>query len=184
MSDVLGWSAGDVADSLDCSVASVNRALQRARHTLRSRFEGARPDATIASVTDIREKRVLARFMDAWVRADFVALASLQEDAFWRCRPLHCGFVAAPRSSIFFHRSTRRTPPGHPPGSCPLKPPARSGRLHRRSRRRWPSVLRSDGVHDRRRCDLGYHGFADPVLSDYFALPSWLPADVETEGQS
>jgi RNA polymerase sigma-70 factor (ECF subfamily) len=58
--DVLTWSAHEVADSLDCSVASVNGALQRARNTLRDRFEGGEPDLQPASVSDISERRMLA----------------------------------------------------------------------------------------------------------------------------
>src|SRR3989442_1823168 len=36
MRDVLSWSAREIADSLECSVASVNSALQRARSTVRA----------------------------------------------------------------------------------------------------------------------------------------------------
>src|SRR6266446_167923 len=41
--DVLAWSAREVADSLECSVASVNSALHRARWTLRARFDSGEP---------------------------------------------------------------------------------------------------------------------------------------------
>jgi RNA polymerase sigma-70 factor, ECF subfamily len=40
--DLLGWSAKDVADLLDCSVASANSALQRARATLKSQLSHPR----------------------------------------------------------------------------------------------------------------------------------------------
>src|SRR5712691_3475328 len=81
--DVLAWSATEVAGSIGCSVASVNSALQRARSSLRARLEaGGGPDPTSGVVTEIGQKRLLARFMDAWERADFDALAFLlREDA-------------------------------------------------------------------------------------------------------
>ena len=41
--DVLAWSAREVAAALDCSVASVNSALQRAHSTLRSRDADSAP---------------------------------------------------------------------------------------------------------------------------------------------
>ncbi len=78
--DVLAWSAREVANSLECSVASVNSALQCARCTLRARFESGEPGTNAVSVSDVVERRLLARFMDAWERSDFDALASLREE--------------------------------------------------------------------------------------------------------
>src|SRR5207245_10640732 len=75
--NVLTWSAREITNSLKYSIASVNSALQRARCTLRARFESREPGTRVLSVTDVSEKRLLARFMDAWERSDFNALASL-----------------------------------------------------------------------------------------------------------
>src|SRR5439155_20598949 len=71
-----------VAECLACSVASVNSHLQRARWTLRARFDSGEPGTNVVSVSDVCERRLLARFMDAWARSDFDALAALlREDA-------------------------------------------------------------------------------------------------------
>src|SRR5438128_10408696 len=64
--DVLAWSAHEVADSLECSVASVNSALHRARFTLRARLENGGPGTSLSTAGDISDAKVLHRFMDAW----------------------------------------------------------------------------------------------------------------------
>ena len=72
LTDVLGWSAAEVAESLETTVAAVNSALQRARATLGSRDvtaapgEGAEPDASL-----------LARYVEAFERYDVGALTEL-----------------------------------------------------------------------------------------------------------
>ena len=70
--EVLGWSANEVAEGLELTVASVNSALQRARATLGSRNlkEGGDP------LTDAQTKLV-DRYLDAFVRYDVPALVSL-----------------------------------------------------------------------------------------------------------
>jgi RNA polymerase sigma-70 factor (ECF subfamily) len=76
--EVLGWSAAEIAESLETSVASVNSALQRARTTLASR-NIEQPAPMSASQT-----RLLDRFVDAFHRYDVDELASLlcQDAAF------------------------------------------------------------------------------------------------------
>ena len=110
--DVLAWSAREVAEALDCSVASANSALQRARGTLRARHADGASGSYVLSVDDITQTRLLARFSDAWERCDFDALASLLlEDA----------ILAMPPASV--------TPPAYPACCAPLAPWA--GRDHR-----------------------------------------------------
>lgn len=77
LAEVLGWSAAEVADSLDMSVAAVNSALQRARATLASRDLGAGH----GPLSDA-QSTLLDRYVDAFERYDVNALtALLHQDA-------------------------------------------------------------------------------------------------------
>src|SRR5688572_28064672 len=75
--EVLGWSAAEVAESLDLSVAAVNSALQRARATLAERGQHV-PCGTLSDV----HASLLDRYVDAFERYDVDALTNLlREDA-------------------------------------------------------------------------------------------------------
>ena len=77
--EVLRWKAKEVAELLDTSVASVNSALQRARATLQSAGVSS-TDA--AAPMDDAQRKLLARYVQAFERYDLDALTSLiQEDA-------------------------------------------------------------------------------------------------------
>jgi RNA polymerase sigma-70 factor (ECF subfamily) len=77
LTEVLGWSAAEVAESLETSVAGVNSALQRARATLATRdFERAP-----TGLSD-EQSKLLERYVEAFERYDVDALtALLREDA-------------------------------------------------------------------------------------------------------
>lgn len=79
--DVLRWSAAEVADLLDTTVASVNSALQRARVTLADRQQG--PDAApTGDPLDAEYRALLDRYVEVFERYDMAALvALLHEDA-------------------------------------------------------------------------------------------------------
>jgi RNA polymerase sigma-70 factor, ECF subfamily len=77
--EVLRWKATEVAELLDTTVVSVNSALQRARTTLSendlSTSEPLQPD-------DEEQRKLLARYVDAFERYDLDSLTSLlREDA-------------------------------------------------------------------------------------------------------
>lgn len=77
LTEVVGWSAAEVADSLNLSVAAVNSALQRARATLARRDLG---DAR-ASLSD-EQAALVNRYVAAFEQYDVDALTSLlHEDA-------------------------------------------------------------------------------------------------------
>ena len=69
--EVLGWSAAEVADTLNTSVASVNSAVQRARATLASR------NVSEPAPLSESQARLLDRYVDAFHRYDVDELASL-----------------------------------------------------------------------------------------------------------
>ncbi|MEV6565831.1 sigma-70 family RNA polymerase sigma factor [Streptomyces kronopolitis] len=74
--EVLSWSAREVAELLDSSVASVNSALQRARATL-----AAAPEEPPGPLDDSQQE-LLRRYVDAFERFDLDALtALLHEDS-------------------------------------------------------------------------------------------------------
>ena len=80
--DVLGWKAGEVADVLESTVASVNSALQRARATIDQHLPQTRAPA------DPDERELLGRYVAAFEHADMDALvALLREDATLRMPP-------------------------------------------------------------------------------------------------
>lgn len=72
LADVLGWSAAEVAESLDMTVAAVNSGLQRARATMSARNGVASADA----LSD-EEVELLGRYVDAFQRYDVDGLVSL-----------------------------------------------------------------------------------------------------------
>jgi RNA polymerase sigma-70 factor (ECF subfamily) len=101
--EVLGFSAREVADSLETSVPSVNSALQRARKAVAERLPARSQQATLRSVGDRRIRELVAAYVDAWSRADVDAVRRLlAEDAvfsmppwasWWRGREVIAGFV-------------------------------------------------------------------------------------------
>ncbi len=70
--EVLAWSAAEVAELLDSTVASVNSALQRARATMTA----VDSSATLQPL-DKDQLALLARYVDAFERYDMDSLAAL-----------------------------------------------------------------------------------------------------------
>jgi RNA polymerase sigma-70 factor (ECF subfamily) len=73
--DVLRWSAAEVAELLDTSIASVNSSLQRARATLADQ-----PATTPSMPMTDEQRQLLERFVSAFERYDADALAGLLHD--------------------------------------------------------------------------------------------------------
>ena len=83
--EVLRWSANEVAELLDTSVASVNSALQRARAALSETGVEGEP---VSQPMDDEQRALLARYVDAFERYDMDSLTSLlHEDATWSMPP-------------------------------------------------------------------------------------------------
>jgi RNA polymerase sigma-70 factor, ECF subfamily len=103
---VLGFTASEVAQQLDTTVASVHSALHRARRSAAERLPERSQQATLRSLGDASVRQIVERYMDAWERGDVEALAALlAEDAtfamppyarWWRGRDLIAAFAAQP----------------------------------------------------------------------------------------
>jgi len=91
--EVLGFSAREVADALETSVASVNSALQRARKTIDEGLPEQSQQATLRALGDDGLREVVEGYMDAMRRGDVDAVVSmLSEDAAWSMPPLPAWF--------------------------------------------------------------------------------------------
>ena len=125
--DVLGWSAPEVADLLESSVASVNSALQRARAATQ------RPlPATAESEAEPVERELLERYVAAFADDDVDGLvALLREDAVLRMPP-QPSLIGAVQIARFF----RDTAGGGELSRIRLTPTRANGRpavaIHRR----------------------------------------------------
>src|SRR5688500_9375677 len=87
--EVLGFSAQEVADLLETSVASVNSALQRARRTIDEKLPEQSQQATLRTLGDERLREIVEQYMDAMGRGDVDTVVSmLADDAAWSMPPL------------------------------------------------------------------------------------------------
>jgi len=91
--EVLGFSAKEVAESLQTTVASVNSALQRARASVQERVPERTQQATLRGLGEEATREILDRYVDAWERCDVEAFAAmLAEDATFAMPPLASWF--------------------------------------------------------------------------------------------
>src|SRR5256714_9082552 len=80
--DVLGFSAREVAATLDASPASVDSLLQRAHKSVEQRLPAQSQQATLRALGDERLSELVRGYVDAWERGDIDAVvAMLAEDA-------------------------------------------------------------------------------------------------------
>jgi RNA polymerase sigma-70 factor (ECF subfamily) len=101
--DVLGWTAPEVAEVLESTVASVNSALQRARATIDQHL----PEAATPIAGDA-ERELLGRYIDAFEHDDMDGLvALLQEDAILRMPPQPSVLGAAAVATFFRETAAR-----------------------------------------------------------------------------
>jgi RNA polymerase sigma-70 factor (ECF subfamily) len=97
--EVLGFSAKEVAETLDTTVASVNSALQRARASLEARLPDRSQQETLQAIGDDELRAIVERYVEAWERNDVdTVVAMLAEDATFAMPPLASWF--GPRDEI------------------------------------------------------------------------------------
>ncbi|CAN5395611.1 sigma-70 family RNA polymerase sigma factor [soil metagenome] len=99
LKDVIGFSAQEIADSLETSTASVNSALQRARATVDDKLPERSQQETLRVMGDEKLNEVIDAYMKALQNDDVDGVVSLlTEDAAWSMPPAQAWF--GPRSTV------------------------------------------------------------------------------------
>jgi RNA polymerase sigma-70 factor, ECF subfamily len=78
--EVLGFSAKEVADTLDSTVASVNSALQRARKAADERLPDESQQATLRALGDQQVRELVESYMTAWEAGDVDTIVAMLTD--------------------------------------------------------------------------------------------------------
>src|SRR5215210_1253772 len=100
--EVLGFSAREVADQLETSVASVNSALQRARKGVEERVPEQSQQATLRELGDDRLREIVERYVEAWEQNDVdTVMELLAEDASFTMPPLASWFSGEESIRVF-----------------------------------------------------------------------------------
>jgi RNA polymerase sigma-70 factor (ECF subfamily) len=100
--EVLGFSAREVADALDTSVASVNSALQRARKAVDERLPGQSQQATLRELGDERLRSLVESYQRAWEAGDVDTIVSmLAEDVTVAMPPMSTWFRGRDAAAVF-----------------------------------------------------------------------------------
>lgn len=98
--EVLQWTATEVADLLDTTVASVNSALQRARSTLaehQSTITEGSLTSEVSHAVDEEQQLLLARYVDAFERYDMASLVALLHDDATLSMPPYALWMRGPK---------------------------------------------------------------------------------------
>jgi RNA polymerase sigma-70 factor, ECF subfamily len=113
--EVLGFSAQEVAETLDSTVASVNSALQRARATIDDDLPDQTQQATLRALGDKQVEELVATYMQAWEAGDVDTIVGLlTEDVTMAMPPMPTWFRGLEASTGFltnfvFARRDRRS---------------------------------------------------------------------------
>ena len=100
--DVLGFSAREVAETLETTVAAANSALQRARSAVEQRTPDESQQKTLRALGDERVREIVQKYVDAWDRDDVDGvIAMLTDDAAFSMPPLRTWFRGRDALRIF-----------------------------------------------------------------------------------
>jgi RNA polymerase sigma-70 factor (ECF subfamily) len=166
--EVLRWSAAEVGELLDTTVASVNSALQRARATLAD----LDPDELDRTVSPDQEE-LLARYVDAFERYDMTALAQLLRDDVVISMPPHDLWLQGPDNVVGWMLG-----PGHGCRGSRLLPVSVNGTAGFASYKPGPSGRLEPWaiqvIETRGGKISGHHNFLYPELFVELGLPPHL----------
>jgi RNA polymerase sigma-70 factor, ECF subfamily len=139
--DVLGFSAAEVADTLETTPKAVYSTLQRAHKSVDEHLPAYSQQATLRSLGDARMRQIVETYVDAWERGDVDTIVSmLAEDAILAMPPRPSWYRGIEAARVFLARG-----PLAPTRGRRLRPAAANGQLAVGSYYKgWPE--RPDGL--------------------------------------
>jgi RNA polymerase sigma-70 factor, ECF subfamily len=174
--DVLRWSAAEVAEALDTTVAAVNSALQRAHATMSER---ALTEDSVEPDLDERKRDLLTEYVEAFWRKDIDAIVGLlKAEAIWEMPPFSGWYLGA---TTIGELIARQCPGGH--HDMPMIETRANGQpafgLYMRTPEGGfePFHLQVLDIEGDRVKHVG--AFFEPRLFATFGLPASLPADYQ-----
>jgi RNA polymerase sigma-70 factor (ECF subfamily) len=174
--EVLGFSAREVAGTMDTTVASVNSSLQRARATVDKRLPEHSQQANARSLGNRRVRRLVERFSDAFERGDVdTILSMLAEDATFAMPPF-AGWCRGRQAiaASWLMPSLPAADLRYVPSSANAQPALAAYRWNDRKRGYLPIAL--DVLSLRGEAIADVVAFRTPGLFERFGLPSSLPS--------
>jgi RNA polymerase sigma-70 factor (ECF subfamily) len=173
--DVLGFSACEVAETLDRTVSSVNSALRRARRAAAERLPERSQQATLRALGDDRVRSLVERYMDALDRSDIDAITSmLAEEARWSMPPLPSWYRGHAAIKDFLVTGPFRERWRHVPSHANGQPAVGCYRWDAGKGSYVAAVLDVLTVRGERIAEVT--GFVMPEVFARFGLPEQLPA--------
>ncbi len=139
--DVLGFSAAEVAETLDTTPTAIYSILQRAHKSVDERLPTHSQQGTLRSLGDARVREIVQTYVEAWERGDVDTIVSLlAEDAILAMPPRPSWYRGIEAARVFLARG-----PLAPTRSRRLAPAAANGQLAVASHYEgWPE--RPDGL--------------------------------------
>jgi RNA polymerase sigma-70 factor (ECF subfamily) len=123
--DVLGFSAAEVADTLETTPKAVYSTLQRAHKSVDDHLPAYSQQGTLRSLGDARTRQIVETYLDAWERGDVDTIVSmLAEDAILAMPPRPSWYRGIEQARVFLARG-----PLAPTHRRRLRPAAANGQL-------------------------------------------------------
>ncbi len=123
--DVLGFSGGEVAETLETTPEAVYSALQRAHKAVDERLPARSQQDTLRSLGDTRVREIVENYVDAWERGDVDAIVSmLADDAILAMPPRPSWYRGLEAARVFLARG-----PLAPTKSRQVRPATANGQL-------------------------------------------------------
>jgi RNA polymerase sigma-70 factor, ECF subfamily len=181
--EVLGFSAKEVAEALDTTVASVNSAMQRARAAVDERTPELTQQQTLRQLGDDKLKAVVEGYLDAWERGDVEAVkAMLAEDAILTMPPMPTWFAGKDAVLVFLtewafsgraYNAEGRRRVRVLPTRANGQPAFATYSWDDEQQAHLPAVLQVLTLRDGRIVEIT--GFVEPAVFAGFGLPDRLP---------